>query len=113
MLVVKPLYRLAKAGTHWWVTYHNHHLSQLQMMTSTYDPCLLLIRPANDDFACIGMQTDDTLGTLSVQCSDRSEEELRKAKFNTKVQTIYAVTELLAFNGGILTLNNDGLITLR
>jgi hypothetical protein len=33
--VIKPLYRIVKAGTYWWVTYHNHYLKKLQMITST------------------------------------------------------------------------------
>ncbi|EAQ91626.1 hypothetical protein CHGG_03561 [Chaetomium globosum CBS 148.51] len=61
MRVIKPLYGLAEAGTYWWVTYHNHHLKRLQMATSTYDPCLLISSPENPEFACVGMQTDDTL----------------------------------------------------
>jgi hypothetical protein len=94
-------------------TYHNHHLEKPQMMTSTYDPCLLLRRLENDDFACVGMQTDDTLGISSIQFLDREEEELRKAKFNTEAKTIFSAAKPLAFNGGILTLNDDGSITLR
>ena len=62
MKVIKPLYGVAEAGTHWWATYYNHHLKKLQMTTSTYDPCLLISSSENPDFACIGMQTDDTLG---------------------------------------------------
>ncbi|KAH6667374.1 hypothetical protein B0J14DRAFT_658827 [Halenospora varia] len=33
MVVVKPLYGLAEAGTHWWATYFKHHKEKLQMET--------------------------------------------------------------------------------
>jgi len=47
MRVIKPLYGIAEAGTHWWATYHSHHLKKLQMVTSTYDPCLLISSAEN------------------------------------------------------------------
>ena len=39
--VVKPLYGIPEARNHWFKTYHSHHVEQLQMSQSTYDPCLL------------------------------------------------------------------------
>lgn len=112
MRVIKPLYGLAEAGTHWWATYHNHHLKKLQMMTSTYDPCLLISTPENPDFACVGMQTDDTLGLSTTTFSQREDEQLRGAAFTAKPKQLLSEDEPLAFNGGIVTLNG-GSITLR
>ena len=40
--VVLPLYRLAESGAHWFKTYHKHHLTELDMMQSTFDLCLLI-----------------------------------------------------------------------
>ena len=42
MIVLKPLYGIAEAGTHWWATYSKHRREKLHMTTSTYDPCLLI-----------------------------------------------------------------------
>ena len=63
MVVLKPLYGVAEAGTHWWATYFKHHREKLHMTTSTYDLCLL-ITTTKERFAIVGMQTDDTLGLL-------------------------------------------------
>jgi hypothetical protein len=112
MRVVKPLYGLAEAGTHWWATYHNHHLKKLQMVTSTYDPCLLISAAENPDFACIGMQTDDTLGLSTTTFSQREEEQLKEAAFSAKPKQLLTVDEPLIFNGGIVTLTGST-ITLR
>ena len=56
--VVKPFYGVPEAGNHWFKTYHNHHVQELLMNQSTYDPCLLY---SNKPFGVIGIQTDDTL----------------------------------------------------
>jgi hypothetical protein len=55
----KPLYGIPEAGTHWWATYYKHHKEKLLMVTSTYDPCLLIT--TNQTFGIISMQIDDTL----------------------------------------------------
>jgi hypothetical protein len=59
--VIKPLYGIAEAGVHWWTTYHGHHCKELDMATSTYDPCLLITSSDTSIFGIVGMQTDDTL----------------------------------------------------
>jgi len=56
--VLKPLYGVPEAGNHWFKTYHSHHVQQLHMDQSTYDPCLL---QSNEPFGIVGLQTDDTL----------------------------------------------------
>jgi N-glycosylase/DNA lyase len=43
MIVQKLLYRIPKAGTHWWATYHKHYREKLVIAMFTYDPCLLII----------------------------------------------------------------------
>ncbi|KAK2035927.1 hypothetical protein LZ31DRAFT_601700 [Colletotrichum somersetense] len=62
MVVLKPLYGIAEAGTHWWATYSSYYRENLEMDTSTFDPCLLISSPNNENFGLIGMQTDDTIG---------------------------------------------------
>ena len=113
MEVIKPLYGLAEAGTHWWATYQSHHLKLLQMRTSTYDPCLLISRPENEQFAVVGMQTDDTLGLSTPAFSRLEDEKLRLAGFAAKDKQTLSVNEPLIFNGGILSLDKNGAVTLR
>jgi hypothetical protein len=60
MVVLLPLYGIPEAGTHWFKTYHDHHIKKLQIRTSTFDPCLL-ISTQKGTTGIIGMQTDDTL----------------------------------------------------
>jgi hypothetical protein len=63
--VLRPLYGVPEAGNHWFNTYHWHHLEQLGMHQSTFDPCLLFYNNKNDKndngFGIVGMQTDDIL----------------------------------------------------
>jgi hypothetical protein len=63
IVVLKPLYSVAEAGTHWWATYFKHHREKLHITTLTYDPCLL-ITTAKERFAIVRMQTNDTLSLL-------------------------------------------------
>ena len=60
MVVVKPLYGIAKAGTYWWVTYNKHHKEKLLMVNLTYDSCLLVTKTGSL-FGVVSMQTDDTV----------------------------------------------------
>ncbi|KID81354.1 Ribonuclease H-like protein [Metarhizium guizhouense ARSEF 977] len=106
MTVIKPLYGIPEAGTHWWVTYSTHHRENLQMVTSTYDPCLLI--SGSDKFGIIGMQTDDTLGLTDLQFSDLEEEELQKAAFAAKPKEILTTENPLTFNGCRISLNAEG-----
>lgn len=113
MKVIKPLYGIAEAGTHWWATYSRHHRERLQMETSTYDPCLLISTAENEDFACVGMQTDDTLGLSDAEFSIREDKELADAAFTAKPKQLLGVSSPLIFNGGIVSLTEDGILTLR
>jgi hypothetical protein len=56
MRVIRPLYGIAESGVHWWTTYQNHHRNLLGMMTSSFDPCLLITDQAGEDgFGIVGM----------------------------------------------------------
>ncbi|XDG08264.1 hypothetical protein ABKA04_007879 [Annulohypoxylon sp. FPYF3050] len=102
MVVVKPIYGVPEAGTHWWATYFKHHKERLGMITSTYDPCLL-ISEAKDKFGIVGMQTDDTLGVSDKAFDQMEDEELRKAKILAKPKTYLTKDEPLMFNGCVLS----------
>jgi len=85
--VIKPLYGIAEAGVHWWTTYHGHHCKELDMSTSTYDPCLLITKSANA-FGIVSMQTDDTLMLGTPAFSSLEERKIQKAKFRSKPKSI-------------------------
>ncbi|KDN66178.1 hypothetical protein CSUB01_04719 [Colletotrichum sublineola] len=113
MQVIKPLYGIAEAGTHWWATYSRHHRENLEMDTSTFDPCLLISTAENPNFGIVGMQTDDTIGLSDESFSAREVEELAKATFTAKEKQILSIDNPLAFNGGIVTLTADGKMILK
>ncbi|OCK94223.1 uncharacterized protein K441DRAFT_562683, partial [Cenococcum geophilum 1.58] len=52
--VVRPLYGIPKAGNHWFKTYYNHYIKELNISQSTYNPYLLhLNNPIN--FGIVGL----------------------------------------------------------
>lgn len=110
MTVIKPLYGIPEAGTHWWATYSSHHREKLNMITSTYDPCLLIT--SSESFGIIGMQTDDTLGLSDQAFFDEEERELQKANFTAKPKEILTLEHPLTFNGCRIVLNTNGSITM-
>ena len=109
MVVLKPLYGIAEAGTHWWATYSRHHRERLSMITSTFDPCLL-ITSTGTPFGIVGMQTDDTIILSDSQFSKLEEEELIKAKLKAKPKEQLDLTTPLIFNGCVLSLTNDSIL---
>jgi hypothetical protein len=108
--VLKPLYGVPEAGNHWFSTYHRHHINQLQMDQSTYDPCLL--HTSTKGFGIVGLQTDDTLFLADPIFANAEEAELKKAKFLAKDREELTVDHPIKFNGGKITLQHNGQITL-
>jgi hypothetical protein len=103
--VLKPLYGVPEAGNHWFSTYHSHHINELSMKQSTYDPCLLYnIKP----FGVVGLQTDDTLFVADVDFAKLEEQKLGRAQFLAKERDILTTTSPLKFNGGLIKLEPDG-----
>jgi Reverse transcriptase (RNA-dependent DNA polymerase) len=111
MVVVRPLYGIAEAGTHWWATYSKHHKDKLLMTTSTYDPCLLITTTENG-FGVVGMQTDDTIILADERFSALEENELVNAKFTAKPKEKLTPDSPLIFNGCVLT-QNGSVMSLR
>jgi hypothetical protein len=109
MVVLKPLYGVAEAGTHWWATYSKHHREKLLMTTSTYDPCLL-VTTTREAFGIVGMQTDDTIILGNEQFSAREEQELAQAKYTAKPKEKLTPTTPLLFNGCVLSLRGTQMI---
>jgi hypothetical protein len=109
MRLLKPLYGLAEAGLHWFVTYFKHHLEKLLMETSTYDPCLL-VTSSEEQFAVVGMQTDDTLILADEKWSALEQLELEKAGFKAKPKTQLSPENPLIFNGCILSQEGNNMV---
>jgi len=42
MVMLKPLYGIAEAGTYWWATYSKHYKEKLLITTSTFNLCFLI-----------------------------------------------------------------------
>lgn len=105
--VIKPLYGIPEAGVHWFATYHGHHIRELNMVTSTYDPCLLITAGEPERFGIIGMQTDDTLMLGTTEFSQAEEEARDKAQFRAKPKTRLKEGTPLEFNGCTLTMNGE------
>lgn len=107
--VIKPLYGIAEAGVHWWTTYHGHHRKELDMSTSTYDPCLLITNGNQNAFGIVGMQTDDTLMLGTDAFSSLEEKKLEKAQFRSKPKTVLTPDTELDFNGCTLTMKGNSI----
>jgi hypothetical protein len=107
--VVKPLYGVPEAGNHWFRTYHSHHVQELGMEQSTYDPCLLY---STDPFGVIGMQTDDTLILGSSEFVQKEQDKLKKAGFLAKEREQLLPGTKLKFNGGTVQLESNGSLSL-
>ena len=110
MRVMKPLYGIAEAGTHWWATYSRHHIKKLSMMTSSFDPCLLISN--SDLFGIVGLQTDDTLICGDEGFQDLEQEKLQEAGFTAKNKEKLAPDTPLLFNGCVLSIKDD-VLTIR
>jgi hypothetical protein len=104
--VLKPLYGVPEAGNHWFRTYYSHHVNQLHMDQSTYDPCLL---QSNSPFGIVGLQTDDTLFLADKTFADMEQSELHKARFMAKEREQLTAKTPLKFNGGLIQLVPDGI----
>ena len=101
--VVLPLYGIPEAGTHWFRHYHQHHIQNLGMTSSTFDPCLLY---RNDKLALVGLQTDDSLIASNAEFMVLEDRELKKAKLLAKPVEKLTPTHPIYFNGFIISLSN-------
>ncbi|XMA09892.1 hypothetical protein WAI453_002683 [Rhynchosporium graminicola] len=108
MVVLKALYGIPEAGTHWWVTYYLHHIERLHMETSTYDPCLL-ISTNKKCFGIAGLQTDDTFGVAMKEFLDLEEQQLAEAKITAKSREILTLHHQFDFNGCLIVKREDHL----
>lgn len=99
--VVLPLYGIPEAGTHWFRTYHKHHIDKLGMIPSTFDTCLLY---KNDGSALVGLQTDDSLIAATTEFMEQEDAELKKAHLLAKPFEKLTSANPINFNGFIISL---------
>jgi hypothetical protein len=103
-MIVKPLYEIAEAGAHWWLTYFKHHCEKLIMKVSIYDPCLLITLASFERFGMVEMQTNDTFGLSDDAFAIK---KFQKLVFTVKKKQFLTPDNPLLFNGCVLTVNRD------
>ncbi|KHJ31691.1 hypothetical protein EV44_g3822 [Erysiphe necator] len=97
--VLRPLYGVPEAGTHWFRTYHDHHIYNLDLEPSSYDPCLLFSHEA-----IVGLQTDDTIAACNTEFRHKEEEELQRAKFDAMPIQKLTINSPININGAHISL---------
>lgn len=111
--IIKPLYGIPEAGTHWFLTYMSHHTKKLGMKPSTYDQCLLTFPGTMDTssknksrprgLTCI--QTDDTMNAGNDTFV--ALEKNSSARFITKPAQHLSDSSPIRFNGAIISSKKD------
>ena len=100
MVILKPLYGIPEARTHWWAIYYKHYKEKLSIIIFTYNPCFLII--TKEVFGLIGMQTDNILILILEEFSVLKDDKLNKVKLFIKFKEALVLETLLIFNGYIL-----------
>ena len=113
LLVVKPLYGLAKAGNHWFATYLDHHKEKLGMDMSPYDACLLITKDGDENFGIAGLQTDNILNIGTEVFMKKKETEIMEAKFKAKTRTILETSASGDFDGCRMTIKTESIMVVQ
>ena len=85
MVILKPLYRIAKAETYQWATYSKHHKEKLLMTTFIFN-LYFLITTTGTLFGIISMQTNNIIILKDDQFSALKEDKLVKTNFIVKLK---------------------------
>jgi hypothetical protein len=102
--VIRPLYGVPEAGTHWFRTYHTYYTEELGIVSSMFDLCLLF-----SDQAIIRLQTDDILIAAIPEFIVLEEAKRAIANFPTKPIKQLIVDHLLDFNRFSITCESDSI----
>ena len=105
MVVLKSLYGIAEAGTHWWVTYNRYHKEKLGMVSLTYDSYLLITD--SGPLGIVSIQTDDIVILRDEKFSSR---ETNAITFKSKKKTRLNKRMTLTFNECTIVRNDDTII---
>ena len=100
IVVLKPLYRISKAKTHWWAIYYKYYKEKLFITIFTYNPYFLII--TKEVFSLVGIQTDNTLILTLEEFSVLKDNKLSKTKLLIKFKKALVLETLLIFNGCVL-----------
>ena len=107
--VIKPLYKIPKAGNYWFNIYYTHHIKELQMSQLTYNLYLLYINTnmfTIARFKVVGLQTDNILFIKNNMFTKAKQDKL---KFQIKPHEILIKDHSIKFNRGLITLINSKL----
>ena len=108
--VVKPVYSVAEAGNHWFVTYHNNYINTFSITELTYDPYLF---SRCESFGMVDLQTDDTLMLTKNTLTAMEEEAMKTAKFITKERACLLLQTSIKFSSTWIQLTPNEDITLN
>ena len=101
IVILKPLYRIPKAGTYWWAIYYKYYKEKLFIIIFTYNLCFL-ITTKKKVFGLVGMQTNNILILILKEFSVLKDDELNKTKFFIKLKEALILETPLIFNGCVL-----------
>ena len=85
MVILKPLYGIAKVGTYQQATYNKHHKEKLLITISIFNPCFLIIT-IGTPFGIINMQTNNIIILEDNQFLALKEDKLIKVNLLTKLK---------------------------
>lgn len=112
LVAVKPLYGIPEAGLHWYITYSNHNITELEMQRATFDGCLFFKIEETDTIPNITiLQVDDSIGSGTEEFLKLEEE--KSARFETKPRKIINIGDEIWFNGSLARHEKMVNITLR
>ena len=94
MVVLKPLYRIAEAGTYQQAIYSKYYKKKLLIITFIFNPCFLIIT-TETLFGIIGMQTNNIIILKDNQFLALKEDKL------VKINLIIKPKKKLKFNNTI------------
>ena len=106
MIVLKPLYGITEAGTHWWATYSKYYKEKLLITIFIFNPCFL-ITTTGTLFKIISMQTNNIIILGDNQFLTLKKDKLVKINLIAKPKEKLSLITLLLFNRYILSLNKD------
>ena len=100
--VVRPLYGVPEAGTHWFRTYHTYHTEKLGLTVSSFDPYLIFSKQA-----IVGFQTNNSLFCGIAEYLQLEEQARLEAGFPAKpIEKLHKGKDL-QFNGTTISTNGD------
>ena len=109
MVILKPLYKIAKVETYQWAIYSKHHKEKLLITTSIFNPYFLIIT-TKILFRIVSIQTNNIIILGDNQFSALKEDKLIKTNLIAKLKERLNLIIPLLFNRCILSLNKDSIV---